>query len=119
MPLMVFIGEKGRTRRSKEALARRKVKQEKTDFTRERIEAFKRGEQWSGRGRGAPSWSGDEISRAGIEKINSLNLQPASRVKGPSSSSSWSANDPKRTAWQDKSVWDTGWSSNDNWGWKQ
>ena len=119
MPFIVFISERGKTRRSQAGRGVRNEKQEKRGCARASIEAQERGEKWSGRGRGSPSGSGDKISRAELVGINALNLQPASRVKGPSSSSSWSANDPKRTAWQDKWVWNTGWSSNDNWGWKQ
>ena len=98
MPLMVFIGDKSKTRRTREARASRTVKQGNRGFPRERIEAMKRGETWSNRGSGAPSW-------------------PASFT--PSSSSNQAANDPSRTASQDERGWNTGWSSKNNWGWKQ
>ena len=121
MPLMVFIGEKGRTRRSWQGRVSRTEKQEARGWPRAKIEALKRGQTWSSRGSGAPSWSGAFKPPPWGEpaRNNSLPFQPPSRADGPSSSSSRSAKDPSRTAWQDKWVWNTDWSSKDNWGWKQ
>ena len=58
MPLMVYIGERGRTRRSPEARARRSDNAAARGWDRDRIEAMKRGEASSNRGSGATSWSG-------------------------------------------------------------
>ena len=108
MPLMVFIGEKGRTRRSHEGQRRRATNAAKRGYPRERIEAIKRDEVWKGYGRGAQtSWEErEEIPRNDW-------------ACGRSSSSNQAANDPSRTAWQNKRAWNPGWSSNNNWGWKQ
>ena len=98
MPLMVFMGEKGRTRRTPEAIANRQVKQAKRGFTQARIKNIKRGEDWSGyQTREEEPWTDGTWGR--------------------SSSSNQAAND--RTAWQDERGWNTGWRSKNNWGWKQ
>jgi hypothetical protein len=123
MPLMVFIGEKGRTRRSAEGRGRRTEKQEAMGWPRARIEALKRGETWSNRGSGASSWSGRFKPAPWGEPARNRGGEPARnnppRAGGPSSSSSWSWEDPSQTAWQDSTGWGTDWSSKVNWGWKQ
>jgi hypothetical protein len=107
MPLMVYMSERGKTRRSQEGRGRRKVKQENRGWPRARIEAHERGEKWSGRGRGAPSWEDRE------------EIPGNDWACGRSSSSNQAANDPSRTALQDDEGWNTCMWSNNNWGWKQ
>ena len=86
---------------------RRAMKQEKRGYPRERIEAIKRGEKWTGRGRGAPSCADwEEIPRNDW-------------ACGRSSSSNQAPNDPSRTASQEEWGWNTDWSSKNNWAWKQ
>ena len=108
MPLMVFICEKCRTRRSYEGQRRRATNAAKRGYPRERIEAIKRDEVWKGYGRGAQtSWEErEEIPRNDW-------------ACGRSSSSNQAPNDPSRTASQEEWGWNTDWSSKNNWAWKQ
>ena len=105
MPLMVFIGEKGKTRRSKEKQASRSAAAANRGYTRERIEALKNDEKWSRRGRGAPSQTWEEIPGTDW-------------AWGRSSSSNQAANDPSRTASQDERGWNAGWNLKNNWGYQ-
>ena len=120
MPLMVFIGEKGKTRRSGGGRARRSEKAAARGWPRSRIEAAKKAQTDPNRGSGESFWFGNVQPPQWKEfaRNNSLPCQPTSRADGPSSSSSQSPKDPSRTAWQDKWGWKSGWSSNDYNDWK-
>jgi hypothetical protein len=113
MPLMLFIGEKNKTRRSQASRVKRQANGAARGWDQTRIDAQKKQLENQNRGSGASSWSGT-FKPQQWEEIPTKNSS-----YGRSSSSNQSAKDPSRTAWQDKRVWNTGWSSNDNWGWKQ
>ena len=115
MPLMVYIGAKGQTRRSDEARGNRKVKQELRGYPRERIEAMKKGEKWSARGRGRGSGRG----RGATSWQDWGEIPGNDWAGGRSSSSNQAPNDPSRTASQEEWGWNTDWSSKNNWAWKQ
>ena len=83
MPLMVYIGDKGTTRRSPTGQAYRTGTATNRGFDRKRIEALKRGEEWANRGSGATSWSGYQAT-------------------GSSSASSWAANNAWDNDWHNK-----------------
>jgi hypothetical protein len=48
MPLLLFIGEKNKTRRTAEAMARRKTNAEKRGWDQDRINRMKADQGWSG-----------------------------------------------------------------------
>ena len=58
MPLMIYIGDKKKLRKSLNAQAVRKEKAAARGFDEQSIEAMKRGQASSNRGSGATSWSG-------------------------------------------------------------
>ena len=92
MPLMLFVGEKGRTRRSAEARAVRQEKAANRGFTRERIKNIKAGREWSGY---------------------------QTRENEPWTDGTWDRSSSSSGAWQDERGWNTGWRSKNNWYWKQ
>ena len=92
MPLMLFVGEKGRTRRSAEARAVRQEKAANRGFTRERINNIKAGREWSGY---------------------------QTRENEPWTDGTWDRSSSSNGAWQDERGWNTGWRSKNNWYWKQ
>ena len=123
MPLMVYIGEKNQTRRSWKKRVERTEKAEGRGYTRDIIDAMKRVRSRPNRGSGASSWSASSKPAPLGEPARNRGGEPAkskqARAGGPSSSSSWSWEDPSQTAWQDSTGWGTDWSSKVNWGWKQ
>ena len=106
MPLMLFIGEKNKTRRSWDSRVRRQANEAARGWGRARIEAQKYQLKDQHRPTGASSSSGTSKPQQWVDMPQTITSYASSSSSNPS-------------AWQDKRVWNTGWSSNDNWGWKQ
>ena len=93
MPLMVYLGEKNKTRRSKDARSRRKVNAAQRGWTKDRIEASKQNEPGPHRGSGGTSWSGYQATTS--SSASSWNANNAwdrtSRSWGQSNQRDWSS----------------------------
>ena len=76
-PLMVFIGEKGRTRRSGEGRARRSEKAAARGWPRSRIEAAKKNQTDPNRVSGASSWSGN-VQPHSVKSLREIIRYPVS-----------------------------------------